>query len=79
MLLAALLLATAPQETEASVPELDFSNFAEIVRHVVPGPDEMRWRSVPWRPTLFDGLREGARLKRPVLLWAMNGHPLGST
>ncbi|MEM9381514.1 MAG: hypothetical protein AAGB93_16285 [Planctomycetota bacterium] len=79
MLLAALFLATVPQEAEATVPTINFESLPGLVRHVVPGPDELRWRTVPWRPTLFDGLRDGARLEKPVLLWAMSGHPLGST
>jgi hypothetical protein len=50
-----------------------------MLEFVVPSDDELTWRSIPWRPTLFDGLRDGAASKKPVLLWAMNGHPLGST
>ncbi|MFT5734951.1 MAG: hypothetical protein ACJA2W_001967 [Planctomycetota bacterium] len=61
------------------VPVVTAANLASIVQAVVPGEDELKWRSIPWRPTLLDGLRDGAEERRPVLLWAMNGHPLGTT
>lgn len=77
LLLAAL---AAPQEAQAPIPpRADAATFDAIVRHVVPGEDELRWRAIPWRPTLRAGLRDGAAAEKPVLLWAMNGHPLGST
>ena len=81
-LVAAALGALATQAADAHAPTpLDDPAFdvADVVAHVVPGEEELRWRSLPWRPSLSAGMRDGARLDRPVLLWAMNGHPLGST
>jgi len=76
MLLTALaLLAPLPSTQTAVTAE----TFASIIEHVVPADDELQWRSIPWRPTLLDGLRDGAEERKPVLLWAMNGHPLGTT
>jgi hypothetical protein len=34
---------------------------------------------IPWRTTLAEGARDAAREGKPILLWAMNGHPLGCT
>ena len=79
MLLAALLVVASGQDTAQDAPLVTHETLDAIVAHVVPAPDELEWRSIPWRPTLFDGLRDGAKEKKPVLLWAMNGHPLGST
>jgi len=53
--------------------------FDAIVEHVLPDDSELAWSEIPWRPTLAMGMRDGARLEKPVLVWAMNGHPLGST
>lgn len=76
-LVLALLL---PLQTEApEVPALTAKNFDSIVEYVVPDADELKWRSIPWRQTLLEGLRAGAEERKPVLLWAMNGHPLGTT
>jgi hypothetical protein len=79
MLLPALLVVAAVQDTGADALLVTHETVDAIVSHVVPAPDELEWRTIPWRPTLFDGLRDGAAEKKPVLLWAMNGHPLGST
>ncbi len=79
MFLTALALLAPVPYPQAALPELDAKTFASIIEYVIPTDDELRWRSIPWRPTLFDGLRDGAQMRKPVLLWAMNGHPLGTT
>lgn len=50
-----------------------------ILRLVVPKADELAWQSIRWRPTLWEAVVEAQAGKKPVLLWAMNGHPLGLT
>ena len=80
MILSTLLAAVALAPRAAQIPpQADAKSFEAILEHVVPAPEELAWRSIPWRPTLADGMRDAAKLDRPVLLWAMNGHPLGST
>lgn len=37
------------------------------------------WRAIPWRASYREGLADAADANRPVLLWVMNGHPLGPT
>jgi len=37
------------------------------------------WREVPWHASYRDGIVAAADLDRPLLLWVMNGHPLGPT
>lgn len=81
-LLSVCALALAPLYAAPgdSIPaRADAETFEAIVRHVTPADAELAWRSIPWRPSLSAGMRDGAQLDRPVLLWAMNGHPLGST
>lgn len=77
--LASLALLQSGPVTAPEVPVVTAATLAAIIEAVVPREDELKWRSIPWRPSLFDGLREGAEERRPVLLWAMNGHPLGTT
>lgn len=50
-----------------------------VRKDVLPGPDEVRWEQVPWQPSFADGVRTAMTEKKPLLLWAMNGHPLGCT
>ena len=77
--LAFLALPQSALAAKTDVPVVTAANLAAIVEAVVPGEEELKWREVPWRPTLLDGLRDGVMQRRPVLLWAMNGHPLGTT
>lgn len=49
------------------------------MRHVEPTPVELRWDEIPWQPTFGDGLLVANQKRRPLLLYAMNGHPLGNT
>ena len=44
-----------------------------------PTEAEASYSSVDWVPTFADGLRASAELNKPLLFWAMNGHPLGCT
>jgi hypothetical protein len=50
-----------------------------VVRHVLPKESELAWRSIDWKPTLWDAVIEAHASRKPILLWAMNGHPLGLT
>ena len=55
------------------------SSVEELVRYVVPSDEELAWLDLGWKTSLASGLEAGAREGKPVLLWAMNGHPLAST
>ena len=84
MALLTLLCALALQGPVAppaapSLPRLDAETFPAIVRAVVPSAGELEWRTIPWRSTLREGLADASAARKPLLLWAMNGHPLGTT
>jgi hypothetical protein len=49
------------------------------LRHVLPDKSELVWTQVPWKPTLWDAVIAAQAEKRPILLWAMNGHALACT
>jgi len=58
-------------------PLLSWTTYDQVRDHVLPSADEERWAEIPWRGTFWDGIQEARKQDRPVLLWAMNGHPLG--
>lgn len=78
--------AAAAQQPEAVPPEavpmegapLDDARFAQLVARLTPDPDAS-WRSVPWRIDLLAAQAEAAQHKKPLFVWAMDGHPLGCT
>lgn len=47
--------------------------------YLVPPRAEQTWLDVAWRPVFWDAVVEAQEARKPVLLWAMNGHPLGCT
>ena len=47
--------------------------------YIQPTEQELAWSSIPWRSSFQEGLIEAAAKQTPMLLWAMNGHPLGCT
>jgi hypothetical protein len=47
--------------------------------HLAPGSDENLWQTIEWQDSILDGLQVAERTDRPLLLWLMNGHPLGCT
>ena len=53
--------------------------YSRIRDHVLPTASELRWRAIPWRASLRDGVVDAQLSGKPLLLWAMDGHPLGST
>lgn len=61
------------------VPVLDASTFGAHWQHVVPTDEEMQWRAIPWLGTLAEAVVLAHAQDKPILLWAMNGHPLACT
>lgn len=70
-----LLIASGPVFAQ----ELNDESFEKWRDFILPNEKELEWMHIPWRPSFWDGLVEGQREKKPVLLWTMNGHPLACT
>ena len=47
--------------------------------HIRPAAEDLAFEAIQWIPSFAEGLREADRQERPLLFWAMNGHPLGCT
>ncbi len=69
---------SASAQTEADI-ELNADNYAAWRDHIQPDLSELAWEEIPWRTTFKDGLTAADVAGKPLLLWAMNGHPLGCT
>ncbi len=74
------LLGQANADTPSlAAPTLDDTSFEMLWQQVVPGADELEWLEIPWRGMLGDAVHAAHAADKPILLWAMNGHPLGCT
>ena len=63
-------------EVLRSIPSLERAEVERLRRDVVPAGHEP-WETIPWRSDLLVARDEAIRSRRPLFLWAMNGHPLG--
>lgn len=51
---------------------------AVAVRKVVPPqPGEDLFDQIPWQTTIWEARQLAAKEGKPILLWEMDGHPLG--
>jgi hypothetical protein len=60
---------------EPLTPE-QIAKVRELVR---PTADEDKWDRIPWQISLTEAREQAARQGKPILLWEMDGHPLGCT
>lgn len=58
------------------ITEANLNRWVDFIR---PSGEELGWRAVRWHSSLSEAAEEAKRLQRPILLWAMNGHPCGET
>jgi hypothetical protein len=58
---------------------LDADTIRTALRFVRPRPEELGWQAIPWQTSIPDAIAIAARERKPVLLWTMNGNPLGLT
>ena len=60
-------------------PDLNDETLPAWQARIEPCPEEMAWTRIPWRSNLRGGLEDAVAEGKPVLLWLLNGHPLGCT
>jgi len=59
--------------------ELNEESFKKWHSFIVPKEEELAWQKIPWRNSLGEAVAEAREKDKPILLWAMNGHPLACT
>ena len=58
-------------------PFLSDAQFATLLKTVRPASGEDAFAEIPWLISLWDAREKAAKLGKPILLWEMDGHPLG--
>jgi hypothetical protein len=69
----ALLLSPSAPAAEPLGPD----TFAQHLAAIKPGPAEARWLQIPWQTSLAAARQKAAAEGKPILLWEMDGNPLG--
>ena len=63
----------------AAAPELNDHTYIRWRDHIRPSSEDLSWQSIPWRSTFWDAVIAAQQQEKPILVWAMNGHPLACT
>jgi hypothetical protein len=71
-----LPLLCAPARAAEPITAEQFPQLRTLIK---PSATEDRWAKIPWRISLWEARKEAARAGKPILLWEMDGHPLGCT
>jgi hypothetical protein len=61
---------------EEPIGEQEFNKLKELIQ---PDDNEDRWNQIPWLVNLWQAREKAAAEGKPILLWEMDGHPLGCT
>jgi hypothetical protein len=61
--------------TRSMAPE----QFRTLHAAVAPRGESERWMEIPWQSDLLAARQQAAREGKPLLMWVMDGHPLGCT
>lgn len=56
--------------------QAEFERLRDFLR---PAASELRWQEISWRTSFWSAVQEAQASEKPILAWAMNGHPLACT
>lgn len=69
--------ASSPPNRNLSV--LDLASWDSWRSKIETDEDERSFLRIPWRISFLTAMQDAQRLDQPVMLFVMNGHPLGCT
>jgi len=58
---------------------LNHKTYQKWYDFIKPSKKDLEWTSIPWVTSFEEGVGEAIKREKPILLWVMNGHPLGCT
>lgn len=56
--------------------ELNEATYEVWRDHVLPRGWELNYQKIGWRTSFWEAVIEANEKDKPILMWAMNGHPL---
>jgi len=63
-----------PSDGPAAIDPARFDHLQALIK---PPPAEQQWEAIPWGTSLWDARTKAAAAGKPIVLWEMDGHPLG--
>jgi hypothetical protein len=60
-----------------AVEPIPAGQFKALHALIKPQKGEEKWTRIPWLTSLWEARKRAAAEGKPILLWEMDGHPLG--
>jgi len=79
ILIASLLALSATCAHEDRLPSFGHDDLPTWRALIRPQAENVGYEAIGWHASFEEGLRAADRAGKPLLLWVMNGHPLGCT
>jgi hypothetical protein len=76
-LLAGAIASLALDKPCSAAPPLTDDDVARLTKVIRPLAGEDPFYTIPWETSLWDARVKAAAAGKPILLWEMDGHPLG--
>jgi len=61
----------------AAAPPLTAEDATKLRAVIRPADGEDPFDTIPWETSLWEARKKAAAAGKPILLWEMDGHPLG--
>ncbi len=74
MLKSLLLLGLLTAQPPARLDDKQIDHLLAVIK---PGEGEDPFATIPWQTNLWEARKLAAKQGKPILLWEMDGHPLG--
>ena len=74
-----IVFACSIPRTAVAVEPLKPAELPKLIAAIKPKKDESKWLSIPWETSLWTARQRAAAEGKPILLWEMDGHPMGCT
>jgi hypothetical protein len=75
----ALGVALVASSTASAAELIKPEQIAKLQTLIKPDAAEQKWEEIPWLADLWEARKLAAKQGKPILLWEMDGHPLGCT
>jgi len=74
LLVGSVCVSAVPAFAAEPISPKHFSKIHALIR---PNAEDEKWNEIPWLSNLWEARQNAAAEGKPILLWEMDGHPLG--